>query len=46
MKARALENILDDLLRNTDKEIKIILSQKDNTEETIGNTVPQKYVGR
>ena len=33
-------NILDDLLsNNTDEEIKIILSQQDNVEETVGNTL-------
>ena len=38
-------NILDDLLsKNTDEEIKIILSQQDNVEETVGNTLAQKYV--
>ena len=38
--------ILDDLLsNNTDnEEIKIILSQQDNVEETLGNTLAQKYV--
>ena len=39
------KNILDDLLsNNTDKEIKIILSQQDTIEETVGNTLAQKYV--
>ena len=38
--------ILYDLLsNNTDnEEIKIILSQQDNVEETLGNTLAQKYV--
>ena len=38
--------ILDDLLsNNTDnEETKIILSQQDNVEETLGNTLAQKYV--
>ena len=36
---------MDDLLSNsTDEEIKIILSQQDNAEETVGNTLAQKYV--
>ena len=36
---------MDDLLsNNTDEEIKIILSQPDNVEETVGNTLTQKYV--
>ena len=40
-----LKNILDDLLSNkTDKEINIILSQQDNEEETVGNTLAQKCV--
>ena len=40
-----LKNILDDSLsNNTDEEIKIILSQQDNIEETVGNTLVQKYV--
>ena len=40
-----LKNILDDLLsNNTDEEIKIILSQQNNVEETVGNTLAQKYV--
>ena len=40
-----LKNILDDVLRNnTDEEIKTILSQQDNVEETVGNTFAQKYV--
>ena len=40
-----MKNILDDLLNNnTDEEIKIILSQQDNVEETVGNTLAQKYV--
>ena len=40
-----LKNILGDLLsNNTDEEIKIILSQQDNVEETVGNTLAQKYV--
>ena len=38
-------NILDDLLsNNTDEEIKIILSQQDNVEGTVGNTLARKYV--
>ena len=37
------KNILDDLLsNNTDKEIKIILSQQNNVEETVSNTLAQK----
>ena len=38
--------ILDDLLSNNtyNEEIKIILSQQDNVEETLGNTLAQKYV--
>ena len=33
----ALKNILDDLLSNkSDEEIKIILSQQDNVEGTVG----------
>ena len=40
-----LKNILDDLFsNNTDEEIKIILSQQNNVEETVGNTLAQKYV--
>ena len=40
-----LKNILDDLLsNNTDQEIKITLSQQDNVEETVGNTLAYKYV--
>ena len=40
-----LKNILDDLLgNNTDEEIKIILSQQDNVEETVGNTLAHQYV--
>ena len=40
-----LENVLDNLLsNNTDEEIKIILSQQDNVEETLGNTLAQQYV--
>ena len=40
-----LKNILDDLIsNNTDEELKIILSQQDNVEETVGNTLAQKYV--
>ena len=40
-----LKNILDDCFSNdTDEEIKIILSQQDNVEETVGNTLAQKYV--
>ena len=40
-----LKNILDDsLTNNTDEEIKNILSQQDNVEETVGNTLAQKYV--
>ena len=40
-----LKNILDDVLRNnTDEEIKTILSQQDNVEETVANTFAQKYV--
>ena len=40
-----LKNILGDLLsNNTDEEIKIILSQQDNVEETVCNTLAQKYV--
>ena len=40
-----LKNILDDLLSNKpDEEIKIILSQQDNVEGTVGNTLIQKYV--
>ena len=36
---------MDDLLsNNTDEEIKIILSKPDNVEETVGNTLAQKYV--
>ena len=31
-------------LNNTDEEIKVILSQQDNVEETVGNTLLQKYV--
>ena len=39
-----LKNILDDLLsNNTDGQIKIILSQPDIVEETVGNTSAQKY---
>ena len=35
-----LKNILDNLLsNNTDEEIKIILSQKDNVDETVGNSL-------
>ena len=40
-----LNNILDDLLsNNTDEEIKIILPQQNNVEETVGNTLAEKYV--
>ena len=40
-----LKNIRNDLLsNNTDEEIKIILSQQDNVEETAGNILAQKYV--
>ena len=40
-----LSNTLDDLLsNNTDEEIKIILSQQDNVEETAGSTLAQKYI--
>ena len=40
-----LENVLDNLVsNNTDEEIKIILSQQDNVEETLGNTLAQQYV--
>ena len=40
-----LKKKLDDILsNNTDDEIKIILSQPDNVEETVGNTSTQKYV--
>ena len=40
-----LENVLDNLLsNNTDEEIKIILSQQDNVEETLGNTLAQQCV--
>ena len=40
-----LENVLDNLLsNNTDEEIKIILSQQDSVEETLGNTLAQQYV--
>ena len=40
-----LKKKLDDILsNNTDDEIKIILSQPDNVEETVGNTLTQKYV--
>ena len=40
-----LNNILDDLLsNNTVEEIKIILPQQDNVEETVGNTLAEKYV--
>ena len=39
-----LKKKLDDILsNNTDDEIKIILSQPDNVEETVGNTLTQKY---
>ena len=39
-----LKKILDDLLSdNTDEEKKIILLQPDNVEETVGNTLAQKY---
>ena len=31
-------------LNNTDEEIKVILSQQDNVEETVGNTLLQKDV--
>ena len=37
---------MDDLLSNNidiDEEINIILSQQDNVEETVGNTLTQKY---
>ena len=34
-----LKNVLDDLLTNiTDEEVKIIHSQQDNVEETVGNS--------
>ena len=36
-----LDNILSN---NTNDDIKIILSQTDNVEETVGNTLAQKYV--
>ena len=40
-----LKNILGDLLsNNTDEELKIILSQQDNVEQTVGNTLAQNYV--
>ena len=40
-----LKNILDDSLsNNTEEEIKIILSQQDNVEKFVGNTLVQKYV--
>ena len=40
-----LKNILDDLLsNNANEEINIILSQQDNVEETVRNTLAQKYV--
>ena len=41
-----LKNILDDLLsNNTNEKIKVILSQQEETvEETVGNTLEQKYV--
>ena len=40
-----MKNILDNFLSNiTDEEIKIILSQQENVEETVGNTLAQKYV--
>ena len=40
-----LKNILDDLLsNNTEEEIKITLSQQDKIEETVANTLAQKYV--
>ena len=40
-----LKKNLNDLpSNNTDEEIKIILSQPDNVEETVGNTLTQKYV--
>ena len=40
-----MKNVSDDLLsNNTDEEIKIILSQQGNVEETVGNTLAQKYV--
>ena len=40
-----LKNIRNDLLsNNTDEEIKIILSQQDNVEETAGNILAQKYI--
>ena len=36
----ALKNILDDLRsNNTDEELEIILSQQNNAEETVGNTL-------
>ena len=39
-----LKNFLDDLLsNNTDEEIKIILPQVDNVEETVGNRLADKY---
>ena len=39
-----LKNFLDDLLsNNTDEEIKIILPQLDNVEETVGNRLADKY---
>ena len=37
---------MDDLLSNNidiDEEINIILSQQDNVQETVGNTLTQKY---
>ena len=40
-----LKNSLDNLLSNdTGEEIKIILSQQDNVEETVPNTLTQKSV--
>ena len=40
-----LKKNLNDLpSNNTDEEIKIILSQPDNVEETVCNTLTQKYV--
>ena len=40
-----MKNVSDDLLSNNiDEEIKIILPQQENVEETVGNTLAQKYV--
>ena len=38
---KKLDNILSN---NTNDDVKIILSQPDNVEETVGNTLAQKYV--